>query len=338
MVKKSRPRFPGPCVLVVLILLLTACRATPYVVPEALTFFAMDTVVDVRVNAISREAARKVLDAAETRFNAVAKSCDRFRGKGPQTLAGLNQHSGTPYEVNDDVLKPLSFALEKPHKEFDPTLAPLSDLWRAKEKENAVPTKGELQAALALCGRDKVKPDKEKKTVTLAQGSSLDLGGIAKGYAVDEVFSILRKHPGVHSGLINAGGNVRVVGKHPSGKPWTIGVQHPRRKDKLLGTVELPADKALATSGDYQRYYEVNGVRYHHILNPADGRPARNNISVTVLADTALQADYYSTLLFVLPWEKGLRAAQEAGVEALIITSANEKKSTAGWRKYFKES
>lgn len=118
--------------------------------------------------------------------------------------------------------------------------------------------------------------------------------------AVEEAAKVLQKEGGFQTALINAGGNIKVLGEKPDHKPWRIGIQDPKDPEKVLGTLSVPPGTAIATSGDYQRYYEVSGVRYHHILNPQTGWPSRNAHSVTVVTQSAFWADFYSTLLFVM--------------------------------------
>ena len=147
----------------------------------------------------------------------------------------------------------------------------------------------------------------------------MDLGAVAKGYGVEAAANELKKHPEVEAALVNGGGNIKVIGTKKDGKPWRIGIQDPRDNQKLLGTLALTANMAVATSGDYQRYYEVNGVRYHHIIDPATGFPARGTISATAVTTSAYVADYYSTLLFVLPKEEAIKLVESTDdLEAVI--------------------
>ena len=164
----------------------------------------------------------------------------------------------------------------------------------------------------------------------------MDLGGIAKGYAGDEAIKIYKKY-GIKSAYINLGGNVVVLGTKPDGKPWRIGVQNPRAENGFyIGIVEV-ADKAVVTSGDYERFFEENGKRYHHILDPKTGRPADSGlISSTIVTDVSMDADALSTAAFVLGLEKG-RALVESleGVEAIFVTKDKEVYVTDGLRNSF---
>ncbi len=134
-----------------------------------------------------------------------------------------------------------------------------------------MPAKAEIAQALAKCGPEKYTLDVAGNTVTLAPGAQLDLGAVAKGYAVEQAAELLRRDKRVKTALINAGGNIKVLGSKEDGSPWKIGVQDPRNPQKVLGTLAVKDGTAIATSGDYQRYYEVDGKRYHHILDPRTG-------------------------------------------------------------------
>lgn len=167
-------------------------------------------------------------------------------------------------------------------------------------------------------------------------GQSIDLGGIAKGYAGDEAIKIYKKH-GIESAYINLGGNVVVLGKKPNGKPWKIGIQNPRDiKGKYIGIVEV-SDKAVITSGDYERYFEENGKRYHHIFDPNTGYPANSGlISATIITGLSIEGDALSTAVFVLGLEKGIELVESLeGVEGIFITEDKNIYVTSGLENNF---
>lgn len=149
------------------------------------------------------------------------------------------------------------------------------------------------------------------------KGMSIDLGGIAKGYAVDRAFELL-KGLGYRNLVVNAGGDLRVGGSKMEG-PWSIGIQHPRDPEKIMARISL-SDTAIATSGDYEKFFIHQGKRYHHILNPKNGFPAEGCQSVTVLHKEGITADALATAIFVLGLEKGYALCQKLeGVECLIV-------------------
>jgi thiamine biosynthesis lipoprotein len=167
-------------------------------------------------------------------------------------------------------------------------------------------------------------------------GQSVDLGGIAKGYAGDEAIKIYKKH-GIKSAYVNLGGNVVTLGTKPDGTPWRIGIQNPRAQNGYyLGTVEV-TDKAIVTSGDYERYFEADQIRYHHILDPQTGYPADSGLmSATVVTDVSVDADALSTAVFTLGLEKGMAMVKSLkGVEAILVTKDKEIYITEGIKSSF---
>jgi thiamine biosynthesis lipoprotein len=170
-------------------------------------------------------------------------------------------------------------------------------------------------------------------------GQSINLGGIGKGYAGDKFLEVFKKY-GISSAYTNIGGNVVALGTKPDGSPWRVGIQHPRQESSLIGLVSV-ADKAVVTSGDYQRYFiGNNGKRYHHILDPSTGYPAESGvISVTIVADSSTVADALSTILFVAGMEKGLELlGRFPGVEAILVDMDLQVYITAGLMEYFQAS
>ena len=179
--------------------------------------------------------------------------------------------------------------------------------------------------------------DPEKRSAGLRRvGQSLDLGGIGKGFAGDKFLQIFKKY-GISSAYTNIGGNVMALGKKPDGSFWRIGIQHPREEKSLIGLVSVE-DKAVVTSGDYQRYFlGSTGKRYHHILDPATGYPAESGlVSVTVVADSSTTADVLSTIVFVAGREKGLELLRGfRGTEAILVELDLQIYITTGLEKYF---
>jgi thiamine biosynthesis lipoprotein len=168
-------------------------------------------------------------------------------------------------------------------------------------------------------------------TVQLARkGMEIDLGGVGKEYAADRVAELLKAR-GVESALVNLLGDVRTVGRRGDGQPWVIGVQDPRDRRRCRFSIRAKVDCGVATSGDYERGFELDGVRYHHILDAATGRPARGVASVTVIAPTAFEAGRLATAAFLLGPERGLQLLEAAAsVEGAIITEAGALLGTSG--------
>ncbi len=179
---------------------------------------------------------------------------------------------------------------------FDITVGAFSRLWSFGEAW-AVPNSVNLRAALPSVDYNLVRMTGDTLRL-LRPGMSLDLGAVAKGYAVDRVAAVLRNED-VRSGLIEAGGDVRFWGEKPDGSRWRLGIQHPRRRDQIIEVGDIGFN-ALATSGDYEQFFEQDGQRFHHILDPRTGYPARESVSATVWTDNAMDADILSTAAFVM--------------------------------------
>jgi thiamine biosynthesis lipoprotein len=180
---------------------------------------------------------------------------------------------------------------------FDISSGVLRRAWDFRRRPPLVPTQDEIDAARELVGWERVEWD--DASVRLPhEAMELDFGGIGKEYAADRAATICADH-GIASGLVNLGGDVRIIGPHPDGTPWRVGIQHPRIADAVIGTVEL-RDGAVATSGDYERYFESNGRRYSHLIDARTGQPAGHWQSATVVASLAILAGSYATIAMLL--------------------------------------
>jgi len=214
---------------------------------------------------------------------------------------------------------------------FSITTRPLSSLWEIHARCGSVPSRAEVEHALTLVGDEDIRLDEAHSTAQLMRfGQSVDLGGIAKGYAAHEVRRILLEG-GVTDALINLGGTVVAFGRERS-----VGIQHPDRLTGIaMGRVAL-RDGCAVTSGDYERYYEVDGVRYHHIVDPRTGYPSRASLrGITLIGDNALELDALSTAIFVLGEAEGLRLVRQAGAEAVFVTESLDVFCTDGMRGNF---
>jgi thiamine biosynthesis lipoprotein len=202
---------------------------------------------------------------------------------------------------------------------FDPTIYPLIELWGFYAHEGKVPDSFRIEEVRGQVDYHKV--ELKGDSVWLAPLTRIDLAGIAKGYAVDQAVSVL-KASGVSSGLVDGGGDIRVFGP----RRFKIGVKHPRGEGTIR-IIELQ-DRAVATSGDYENYFISGGNRYHHIIDPKTGYPARGCISVTVVAPEAVLADGLATAAFVLGPDKGRRLVESLGCECFIVTEGDDGLTT----------
>ncbi len=207
---------------------------------------------------------------------------------------------------------------------FDVTVRPLLVAWGFRDGEPHRPAQDDIDHALGLVGWDKVILTDEPPGVRLSEpGMGIDLGGLAKGYAVDRAAAVL-KQEGVRSALVNAGGDLFAFGPGPGGDIWRIGIEHPRQEGKLVVTVEV-RDSAVTTSGDYRSYFMADGMRYSHIMDPRTGRPALRAASATVVAPSAAQADALATALVVMGAEEGLALVEGLeGVEAMVVEESGD--------------
>ena len=324
----------GGRVLAAASLLLLAGCSKPVVTRHEV---AMDTTWEFTVTGLARDAAEvgiadafaivRDVEAHDSLFDPRSE-LSRFNAAGPR---GLDAPSTGFLEV----LRIAREASELSNGAFDITVAPLVRLWGfAGSPRTAPPSDAQVARARRRVGYKRVRlpllRDRNSSgwaygRPSLAWGTEADLGGIAKGFAVDQALAELRRR-GVTSALVNAGGQVGAIGRRPDGGPWRIGIQHPRRPAALLGVLEL-TNASVSTSGDYQKYFEADGVRYHHILNPRTGRPARGLMSVTVVVfhpgaeGQGAWADALSTAFFVMGPDAALRLVSRlTGVECILVT------------------
>jgi thiamine biosynthesis lipoprotein len=214
---------------------------------------------------------------------------------------------------------------------FDVTVGPLAQLWRSADKANSVPTDTELQYARSKVGYEKLILNPNEMTVRFAvNGMKLDLGGIAKGYAIDKAVEAMKKS-GALGAMVDIGGDIRCFGKPSKGKNyWLIGVQDPNRTEDLIGTPLLVlklTDAAIATSGGYRRFALIEGKKYSHIINRKTAVGAQSLSSVTIIANNAIDADALATAVTVMGPEKGLALIEKIPqTEAILITTPPEQK------------
>lgn len=283
--------------------------------------------------------AQPAVDGALARLEQVDRRLDAY--DPTSDLARLAANAGLgPLPVSDDTLTFLALS-DRVHRlsggAFDPTVGPLVDLWGFGSDPSLTvpPTAADIAVALGLTGWDDVHWNPGSATAELARpGMSLVSGALAKGYAVDQAVVQLRAG-GVTRAVIDAGGDLYLMGRRADGAPWRIAVTHPRASG-YLGVVLVPPDTAIATSGDYERYFEHEGRRYHHLIDPRTGRPAQGCLSVTVVAPTAAEADALATAVFVLGPESGLAFAEGLPeVEAFIYTAGGDLLMTRGMVEMF---
>jgi len=226
---------------------------------------------------------------------------------------------------------------------LDVTLGRLSRLWNLDELAVSaeggkipIPNSGQIQSALADTGYGRARLSGGR--IILPAGMQLDLGAVGKGIACDRVSAYLHSQPQVTGAVVAVGGSVVTYGQKPDDSPWKVAIMHPREEGSYLGILTLKGEHYVSTSGDYERYVMVDGVRYHHILDPATGYPARSGLcGVTIVCDSGLLADALSTACFVLGPEQGLALAENHGAEALFVGEDGALQMTEGMREIFRE-
>jgi len=245
-------------------------------------------------------------------------------------VSEVNRSAGAaPVVVGHELMTVLHRALavsELTGGAFDITFASCDGLWSVGDRR--VPTDEEITDCLPRIDYRRVSLDAQRPAVFIADAATqIGIAGLAKGYRIDRAAQVLERL-GIFDYVVDGGGDMRLAVSR-GGEPWRIDVDHPRL-DQPLGAVALSRG-AIATSGDYQWYFERDGVRYHHIIDPATGRPARRSTAATVIAETALEADALATGLFVMGPEAGIALAEQlAGVEALIVGPDFSLHATSG--------
>ena len=247
-------------------------------------------------------------------------------------LSRVNAAAGeTAVAVSKDTLTVVETALKIASLSggaFDPSWAALRGLWRFDQKKPVLPKMTELKAALARVDFNQVEVSKRAQTIRLKKpGMVLGLGGVAKGYGIDRARDILLA-AGLKNFIVDGGGDMYLAGQKQSG-PWKVGIRHPRSM-RLFAEIEV-SEKAVVSSGDYERYFMLGAKRYHHIIDLKTGLPAIGAVSVTVLADKTMYADAVATAVFVLGAKTGLKLVESLpGIEAILLAPNGQVFTSSG--------
>lgn len=282
------------------------------------TRFLMDTVCSIRAGGKN---ARAAADAAFERAEEIADAVDYF-SDASEVAAVNSAKADVPTTVSDDTAAILRAAIEiykSSDGAFDITTAAVKDLWQFSDGAHQPPSPADIGSALKNVGSDKIMLN-ENTVTKLSDNIKIDLGGAAKGYAVDCAKSVLEKY-GVDYALIDFGGSIGVVGKNPAradGK-WSVGLQKPfGRSGEYTKVIEI-TDKSVVTSGTYRRFFEWDGKIYHHIIDPKTGYPSDSGIAgVSIICDSALLADCLSTAYLVMGRERGENLVSRYGASAEV--------------------
>ena len=320
------------CSSLLFLLLLSGCSAKP----AQQQFFAMDTVMSITAY---DKGAEEAVTAAVAKVNELEALLSRTRAGSEVTALSLAAPDAVT--LSEDTLRVLRLASEWHEKTggaFDVTIAPVAAAWGfGGSGEYQVPAVETLEELLTLVDGSSVVLT-ETAAALPVKGMEIDLGGIAKGYAASQAEQILRAG-GVEHALLDLGRNITVIGTKPDGTDWRVAVQDPADSSGSVGVLSL-RDCSAVTSGGYQRYFEQDGVVYHHIIDPRTGAPADSGlISATVVCTDAGLADLLSTAVFVLGEEEALNLWQvEGGFELILVTDDGRVVVTGGLAELFEPS
>ncbi|WP_041585164.1 FAD:protein FMN transferase [Syntrophus aciditrophicus] len=292
----------------------------------------MGTIIEITAYDRGAEAA---ITAAFARMQQIEAAIGRQEFSDLNRLAA--QAGGRPLKVGDDTWQILSLAAEywqKTDGAFDVTVNPLLELWGfGYDGEGNFPEPAAIQAALPKVGGNKLLLFPEKREIQLVKpGMSLTVGGIAKGYAVEEAAKVLKRN-GIKNAMINGGSSIKVIGDGPGGRGWRIGVENPREAGRLVGVIVLHSGDAMGTSADNKRFFIRDSHRYSHIIDPRTGWPAPEKMTlVTVVTRNAATADILTKALFLNDLNWSMRFLEQENLKAVLIDTQGKIHTTPGFQ------
>jgi len=277
----------------------------------------MHATIQLKIIHTNSAFARKVMNETFRLFKKYESSMNFYDPASELSL--LNAHPGEKHQVSDElygVLKDCCTVGERSGGAYDITIGPVVRVWDFGAEKPKVPSRQAIETLLPRVDFRAISLS--DCAVAIRPGTSVDLSGAVKGFAADAGQRLFRKR-GVKNGMVDAGRNIYLLGSNTEGARWRIGVAHPRKPDTLFAILHL-SDEAVATSGDYERYFFENGVHYHHLLDPRTGYPTCECVSVTVVSKSAALTDMLSTAAFVLGPEKGKKLLAEMECDGLFVT------------------
>lgn len=309
-------------------MLLSSCQESEV----NMAFSAMDTAVSITCRGKdakpASEALKQTILSCEKQFSKTDPDSDvsKINQQRSLQLSELSEETVSMIHISDQIVSLTSGA-------FDPSLGTLISLWGIGTKDQKVPTQDEISGALLSCGWENVALS--DTAISIPNGMSLDFGAIAKGQTTDELWQVLQEYS-LDGCVISLGGNVLVTGLRPDQTPWRVGISDPEKISDSIGYLTI-TDCAVVTSGNYERYFESDGIRYHHILDRKTGYPAESGLtSVTVISKNAAMADGFSTALFVMGAEEGMKLVEQTeDVEAIFITEDHNVICSSGIQSSF---
>ncbi|GIM29537.1 FAD:protein FMN transferase [Clostridium polyendosporum] len=312
-------------------------RRTNNEVPIIKEFYVLGTVIQLKVYG---KKAEKAIEEAIRRLYEIDDKMSAF--KEYSEVSKINKSAGRLHsEVSNDtyfVIKKAVQYSKLSEGAFDPTIRPIVSLWGINTSNARIPHKDEINNLLKLVNYGDVSLNDSNKTIKLnCENQCIDVGGIAKGYAADEVKNIFKKNK-IQSALIDLGGNIFAYRSKPDGTQWNIGIQDPFSFTGEYGGIVSVKNKSIVTSGNYERYFIKDGKRFHHIIDPRTGYPSENGvISVTIISDYSIDGDALSTCAYVMGLDKGIKLIESLeGVDAIFITEDKKIHVTSGVKNNFK--
>lgn len=293
--------------------------------------FLMDTIIDLKYYGKNSE---KAMNESINKLREIDNNMSL--SKSDSEIVKINNNAGKrSVKVNDGFLNVINKAIyygRLSDGAFDISIRPVDKLWGIGTKNERIPKEKEIKENLKFVNYKNIETDNFNKTVFLRnKNMAIDLGGIAKGYAADELVKILKEN-NIKSGLINLGGNIYAYKKDKNDKPFNIGIQDPKEENGQTFAIIKVKNKSVVTSGNYERYFIKNGKRYHHIMDPKTGAPSESGIiSSTIISDKSIDGDALSTATFILGVKKGMELINSlSGVEAIFVTNDNKVYTSSG--------
>ena len=300
---------------------------------KSIDLYAMDTYMNLTAYGENAESALSMAKKKIEDLDALLST-----GNKDSEIYQLNQTGKATLSDTSAFLLEKSIEInKKTNGAFDPAIYPLMELWGFTTKKYKVPNQKEIDKLLPLTKVGNIQFDTKTRKVTFGKkGTKLDFGGIAKGYTSSEVMKVF-KDQGIQSAMVSLGGNVQLLGTKPDGSKWRVAVENPNEEEDYLGIIEA-SDKAIITSGGYERYFTKGGKTYHHIIDPKTGYPAESDLtSVTIISSDGTLADGYSTSLFVMGLQDAIKFWRKHANEfdAVLYTKDGKLYVTEGIKNSF---
>ena len=299
------------------------------------TSYALGTIINLRACGSNGE---KAIEEAINKLNDIDDKMSAF--KEDSEISRITSKAG----INAEIVSKETYLVVKKAVEyskilegtFDPTIRPLVELWNIGTKEEVIPKKSQIEEILKLVNYNDVILDESNHSIMLKnKKQALDVGGIAKGFAADEVRDIFYKN-NIKSALIDLGGNIFALGSKEDGTPWKVGIQNPfKPRGEFIGILSIK-NKSVVTSGNYEKYFMKDGKKFHHIIDPKTGYPSQSKIiSATIISDNSIDGDGLSTGVYILGIDKAMKIIEDIeGIDAIFITEDKKVYKTSHVNKY----